>query len=176
MKYQIHTLLLITFSGFLLTDLAMAKPLKKHDHSYVTWNSHKKPKYYPLAHTNQDEKEDENDDTKRMFGGIPNDLNLSSGIKFLSPVGDGGLIELMIKISTPIGADGPIPTDEVISSLSLSDQITFYSITDALSSIEESKSVVNKIAKSQPPVVPAPGALGLLALGGLFTARRRRQS
>ena len=115
MKYQIHTLLLITFSGFLLTDLAMAKPFKKHAHSYVTWNSHKKPKYYPLAHTNQDEKENEDDDAKRMFGGTPNDLTMSSGIKFLSPVGDDGLLDLMIQISTPLGADGPIPTDEVIS-------------------------------------------------------------
>lgn len=175
MKYQIHTLFLIAISGCLLTDLAQAKHVRKHDPAKVRWEPQKPAKFYPLAHTNQDGKQDEEGDQKTMFGGIPNDLSLSSGIKFEPSSEDGGLLDVMIGISTPMGAEGPIPTEEVISSFNSSNQAVLYSITDAYSSIEESKSVVNKIAKSQPPVVPAPGVLGLLALGGLSTAGRRRR-
>jgi len=171
MKYQIHTLLLIAFSGCLLTELAMAKHVGKHDPSQVRWEPQKPAKFFPLAHTNQDGENDE----KTMFGEIPNDLTLSPGIKFPISSGDDGLFDLLIKISTPLGAEGPIPTDEVISSILNSSSSALYSITDASSSIEGSKSIVNKIAKSQPPVVPAPGALGLLALVGLSTASRRRK-
>ncbi|MBG84169.1 MAG: hypothetical protein CMJ40_06425 [Phycisphaerae bacterium] len=171
MNYQIHTLFLIAFSGCLLTDIALAKHVKKHDPSQQSWQPQKPIKFYPLAHTNQDGENDE----KRMFGGMPNDMSLSSGLKLLSPVGDDGIFDLIIKIANPADSELPISTGDAILSMIVLDQAGKISSTDLLSKDEVSKYPINNLAKSGTPEVPAPGALGLLALGGLSTARRRRK-
>ena len=171
MNHKIHTLFLIAFATCFMTAPALAKNSKKHDPAQVAWQNQKPPNLFPLAHTNQD---DDDADQKMMIGEIPNDLTLSSNNKIAVPSEDLDLMDLIIQVSKTIGFDESIEDLIDSSGITLS---RFYdgNITGFLKPSSDIKSVVNKIAQSQPPVVPAPGVLGLLALCGLSAARRGRR-
>ncbi|MDG2094392.1 MAG: PEP-CTERM sorting domain-containing protein [Phycisphaerales bacterium] len=171
MKYQIHTLFLIAFAVILPTDSALAMNEKKGNPDQIAWQPQKPIKFYPLAHTNQDD-----DSEKRMmFGEAPDNLSLDSGIRLPVIDLDESLLELMIRISMPVGIQGPIQSDDMVTPSLQSFSFGTFFISSSLDAVENSKSVTNRIAKSQPPVVPAPGVLGLLAIAGLTASSRRRR-
>jgi hypothetical protein len=171
MKYQIHTLFLIAFAVILPTDFALAENDKKGNPDQIAWQPQKPIKFYPLAHTNQDDDADK----RMMFGEAPDNLSLDSGIRLPVIDLDQSLLDLMIRISMPVGIQGPIQSDEMVTQSLQSFSFGTLFVVSTSDVLEDSKSVTNKIAKSQPPVVPAPGVLGLLAIGGLTALSRRRR-
>ena len=79
----------------------------------------------------------------------------------------------MIRISIPQDTETPIRSNELTPPSIRDFALGIFSI-GSLEEVENSKSVINKTANSQGPEVPAPGVLGLLAIGAITAGSRRR--
>ncbi len=168
MKHQIHTLFLVALAIVLPTETAFAMSERKGNPHQIAWQPQKPIKFFPLAHTNQDD-----DGDQRNLPGLAPELSLSSGIQFLNPDRKESLIELMIRISIPQDTETPIRSNELTPSSIRDFALGIFSI-GSLEEVKNSKSVINKTANSQGPEVPAPGVLGLLAIGAITAGSRRR--
>ena len=59
MKHQIHTLFLVAFAIVLPTETAFAMNERKGNPHQIAWQPQKPIKFFPLAHTNQDDDGDQ---------------------------------------------------------------------------------------------------------------------
>ncbi|MDG2424781.1 MAG: hypothetical protein P8M22_12495 [Phycisphaerales bacterium] len=135
-----------------------------------------KPLITPMAHTNQDDEEDE----KNMFSPIPIDkelgLTINGSFDFDSIT---TVTKLAIISNTPVNGTG-------IEDLGIFEG-DIVSSSNYFNSIESARGFLSPVPPStegkissgsdgfNAPAVPAPGVLGLLALAGLSTGRRRRR-
>ena len=72
MKHQIHTLFLVALAIVLPTETAFAMNERKGNPHQLVWQPQKPMKFYPLAHTNQDD-----DGDQRNLSGLAPELSLS---------------------------------------------------------------------------------------------------
>ena len=179
MKTKFHLLLLFSMSTVFMTGNALAKPGKKYNPEYYTWNQNP-IKFYPLAHSNQDGKGDDwsSDDERALSGKLPVDWNLTSGIGFMANYEEDDLLDLVIQFVDPAHVEIPIPfmefSSNIFEPISSSD-LEQNGLSSLISQGQIARSDQNAMAKSLPPAVPAPGMLGLLAIAGLASSRRRRR-
>ncbi|MEE2907618.1 MAG: MYXO-CTERM sorting domain-containing protein [Planctomycetota bacterium] len=157
------TMLSLSLSIGLLASSALASPYSQIDS--------KKPLLTPMAHTNQDDEE------KSMILIMPTDKYLgTSGIGAVDSTRDPSLIEIAILSSSPVldtASDNLGILDD--GAITTNDLTAFDTGSGFLPPVAPGSGMSSNSGSTSSPVVPAPGVLGLLALAGLASGRRRRR-